>query len=321
MASISAAEAIAPNSQSTEQVRRVALVSAQEASEIDEDLPPLLGALRALNVSAEVVCWDDPAYDWAACSAAVLRSPWDYVPRYAEFTAWAQRVAAVTRLFNPLPVVQWNTDKHYLLDLARAGVAVVPTLFAEPGTVSAAGILERFLAGALSVGRGERFDEYVIKPSIGAGSKDALRLHRREHERALAHLERLLSAGRSAMLQPYLSRVDEHGETAVIYVEGRVSHAIRKGAILKPQSGLVTALFAAEDIRAREPSKDEGRVAKAAFNAIPFQTPLYARVDLIHDGAGQPVVLELELAEPSLFFAHAPGSAAYFAEALLARLG
>jgi O-ureido-D-serine cyclo-ligase len=301
--------------------QRIALVSAQEARDIDDDMPPLLDAFAALNVPAEIVCWDDPTYDWAACSAAVLRSPWDYVPRYAEFTRWAERTASVTRLFNPLPVVQWNTDKHYLVDLARAGVAVVPTLFAEPDTIRAATLLERFLDGALSVGRGEPFEEFVIKPSIGAGSKDALRLHRREHERACAHLDRLLRAGRSAMLQPYLARVDEHGETALIYVDGRFSHAIRKGALLKPEAGLVTALFAAEDIRAREPSKDEGRVAKAAFNAIPFATPLYARVDLIHDGAGQPVVLELELTEPSLFFAHATGSATYFAEALLARLG
>jgi O-ureido-D-serine cyclo-ligase len=301
--------------------KRIALVSSQEAQHIDEDMPPLLAACTALGVEADVVCWDDPTYDWRQCDVALLRSPWDYVPRYAEFTQWAERVAQITRLINPLSVVQWNTDKHYLLDLARARVAVVPTRFAEPHE-QAGQVLTDFLdRGDLSVGAAEPFDEYVIKPSIGAGSKDALRLHRSEAERAHAHLTRLLAAGRSAMLQPYLSRVDEHGETAVIYVDGRVSHAIRKGALLKPQAGLVTALFAAEDIRARAPSKDEGRVAKAAFNAIPFETPLYARVDLIHDGRGQPVVLELELTEPSLFFTHAEGSAARFVEALLARLG
>jgi O-ureido-D-serine cyclo-ligase len=298
---------------------RIALVTSTEALPLDEDLAPLREACAAEGMDAEAVVWDDRHANWRGYQAAVLRSTWDYVPRLPNFLVWAEAVSRQTRLFNPRDMVRWNTDKHYLADLARAGVPVVPTSFVEPGE-DARAALEDFLAGRIAVGHSVPFDEFVAKPAVGAGSKDALRLSRRDLERARLHVERLLSAGRSVLLQPYLSTVDEHGETAMIYIDGRYSHAIRKGALLKAGAGVVGGLFASEDIRAREPSKDEGRVAKAAFNAIPFATPLYVRIDLLCGADGQPVILELEAVEPSLFFNHAPGSALRLAQALRERL-
>ena len=47
----------------------------------------------------------------------------------------------------------------------------------------------------------------------------------------------------------------------------------------------------------------------------------YARVDLVRAADDSPCVLELELTEPSLFFAQAPGSADRFVAALARRLG
>jgi O-ureido-D-serine cyclo-ligase len=119
------------------------------------------------------------------------------------------------------------------------------------------------------------------------------------------------------MLQPYLDRVDHHGETAVVYIGGRYSHAIRKGPLLRLDDGFVSGLFAPEQITPREPDAEERRVAESAFMACSLDDPLYARVDLIRDDRGLPVVLELELTEPSLFFLHAPEAAGRFADALL----
>jgi O-ureido-D-serine cyclo-ligase len=198
-------------------------------------------------------------------------------------------------------------------------VPVVPTRFVEPGD-DARAVLEQFLAGRVELGQAGAFDDFVAKPAVGAGSKDALRMSRREVERARLHVEHLLGEGRTVLLQPYLPAVDDHGETSAIYLDGRYSHAIRKGPLLRSGAGLVDGLFAAEDITAREPDREEGRVAKLAFNAIPFPTPLYARVDLLRAPDGGAVVLELELVEPSLFFAQGPGSALRFAEALRERL-
>jgi O-ureido-D-serine cyclo-ligase len=114
-------------------------------------------------------------------------------------------------------------------------------------------------------------------------------------------------------LQPYLSRVDEEGEAALIFFGGEFSHSIRKGALLKPAGGATAALFAPEIISPRVAAADELQLARQALAAMPFAMPLYARVDLIRDVRGQPLLLELELIEPSLFFAQAPQAAARFA--------
>jgi glutathione synthase/RimK-type ligase-like ATP-grasp enzyme len=291
---------------------RIALVTVAAARALDEDLAPLASALREAGAQVEIADWDDAAFDWHGVDAAVLRSPWDYTDRPVDFLAWATRTAAQTRLLNPPDVLRWNTDKHYLADLARAGVAIVPSRFVEPGA-DAHDALADFLAG-------HECAEFVIKPCIGAGSRDAQRHARDARDAAQAHLARLLAAGRSALLQPYLDRVDEHGETALVFFDGEYSHAIRKGPLLRRGEGSTDALFATEDIRSRTPSHAEHVLAQRALAAIPFDAPLaYARIDLIHDADGSPRLLELELAEPSLFFAHAPESAARFAATLLRR--
>lgn len=306
--------------------RRIALLTAREALAQDPDMPPLVTAFEAAGCTVETPCWDDPAVDWAGFDAALLRSTWDYVPRAAEFRDFIARAAAATRLHNPPALVAWSLDKHYLADLAAAGVPTVPTRFIEPGVDPAAALAE-FLAKGSARSTPEATigaaSEYVVKPAIGAGSKDAARYRADsadDRTRATGHLAALLAAGRSVMIQPYLASVDADGETAMVYLDGRLSHAIRKGPLLTPGAGFVEGLFAAEDIRPREPGKDEGRVAKAAFNAIPGPPPLYARVDLVRDASGQPVVLELELVEPSLFFEHGPGGAERLVEGLMARI-
>lgn len=289
----------------------IALITASAARDLDEDLPPLVDALRAAGAEPSVVDWDDASLDWSRFDLCVLRSAWDYSLRLDEFLDWVTRISSRTRLFNPLEIVRWNTDKHYLAELAAAGVPIVPSAFVEPGQ-PAQRALDAFLAG----GSGE----FVVKPCVGAGSRDAQRYARDDRRDALAHVERLLDADRSVLLQPYLDRVDAYGETALVFFEGRFSHAIRKGPLLRRGEGPTRALFATEHIMPREPSEEEIAVASRTLAAMPFAAPLlYARVDLIHDDDGAPRVLELELTEPSLFFAHAEGSAERFASAILAR--
>ena len=292
---------------------RIALVSAAAARALDEDLAPLAAALAAQGAAVTIAEWDDAGIDWSRFDLALLRSTWDYSLRLPEFLAWVARVSARTCLLNPPQVVRWNTDKHYLGELARAGVAVVPGAFVEPGA-DADAALHAFLATHAAAA------DFVIKPCVGAGSRDAQRHRRDGRGAAAAHLRRLLDAGRSALLQPYLDRVDADGETALLFFAGRFSHAIRKGPLLRRDEGPTRALFAPEHIQARTPGADELALARRTLAAIPFAGPLlYARIDLLRDAQGRPVVLELELAEPSLFFASAPGSVERFAAEVLAR--
>jgi O-ureido-D-serine cyclo-ligase len=302
---------------------RIALVTARDALPLDEDMPPLVAALSARSARVATPFWDDGAVDWSGFDVAVLRSTWDYVERIDEFLAWAERARAQTRLLNPPEVVRWNTDKHYLAHLDRHGVPVVPTRFVEPGADTDAEFAV-FLSGgegSLSVGQVAGFSDFVVKPSIGAGSRDAARYRRADADAARTHLRRLvMTERRSAMLQPYLDRVDDHGETALLHFAGEYSHAIRKGPLLRAGQGLVEGLFAPEQIAPRAPDGLERRLAADVLAALPFAMPLYVRVDLIGDGEGRPVVLEVEMTEPSVFLAHAPGAADTFARAILDRV-
>ena len=182
-------------------------------------MPPLLSALQEAGTDVREVDWDDAQVDWRAFDVALLRSTWDASIRLAEFLEWSERVDGLTQLLNPLPVIRWNTDKHYLAALAGAGVATVPTAFIEPGQ-DAAQAIEAFLS--LHESR-----EWVVKPAIGSGSRDAQRHLVTARAAIEEHVERLVQAGRSALIEPYLDLVDTHGETALIYFAGRFSHAFR----------------------------------------------------------------------------------------------
>jgi O-ureido-D-serine cyclo-ligase len=289
----------------------VALVTARAARGLDEDMPPLLTAFAAAGARAEIVVWNDPAVDWARFDVTLLRSAWDYTERIEEYLAWIERVDALTTLLNPAPVLRWNSDKHYLHELARTGLPVVASRFAEPGADPRA-VLDEFLAT-------EDCAELVVKPAVGAGSRDTRRHARAAVGEIVTHIEQLLAARRSVLLQPYLAAVDREGETALVHLAGRFSHALRKGPLLPPGAAASAALFAPEEITPREPRPAELAAAGRILAALPFGELLYARVDLIHDAAGKPCLLELELAEPSLFLAHAPGSAERLAAATLAR--
>lgn len=280
------------------------MVTAVAARGTDGDEPLLLRALVEAGAHARAVAWDDPDVDWSAFDLAVLRSTWDYAERWPEFSAWCRRVDRVVRLANPAAVVAWNADKTYLRELSRAGVAVVDTTWVAPGQ-------------SFELPDGE----VVVKPSVSAGSRDTARHGAHERAGALAHVAALGRAGRTAMVQPYVPSVDVEGETSLLFLGGRFSHATTKGPLLVPGQGPTTDLFAAETITATSAAPAQHAAAEAALSAVPSGRDdlAYARVDLVADGAGRPVVLEVELIEPSLFLTTHPGSADRFAAVLLAR--
>lgn len=290
--------------QPTHPTHPIAIVSARAARELDEDLAPLCLALNQAGFAHEVLDWDDTSVDWSGYACALVRSTWDYTERLPEFLGWAAQVDRQTALINPETLLRWNTHKGYLLDLAARGVAVVPTRLLRPGDPWP------------DVEHGD----VVVKPAVGAGSRGARRFLQ-QPQAAADHARMLQAQGQDVLVQPYLARVDAAGETALIYFAGKFSHAIRKGPLLVAGAGATRALFAPEQIRARQPEADERACADAVLAALPCaETPLYARVDLLRGDGGVPVLLELELTEPSLFFATAPGSAERLVAALAARL-
>lgn len=280
---------------------RIALVTSQDLTTIDVDDELLASHLPG----ALVVPWEDETVTWSDFDLVILRSTWNYTEHLEEFLAWAERVDRQTRLVNPLSVITWNTDKRYLAALEQAGIPVVPTTYVAPGDEAP----EHVLAGHI-----------VVKPTVGAGSRGAA-LIRDDVDAATAHVRMLHAQGQVAMIQPYLSHVDTRGETALVYVGGTFSHAARKAAILSRDLEWSTGLYADEKIVPATATASEREVGDRIVASLPELVPggedvAYARVDLLPTDHG-PVVLELELTEPSLFLMVDPGAAARAAAAFL----
>jgi glutathione synthase/RimK-type ligase-like ATP-grasp enzyme len=297
---------------------RVLLATARGSWELDRDADALLDSLLRVGVEASPAVWDDPGVAWSDADLVVVRSTWDYTERLDAFLDWARQVEAATDLANPVDVLRWTTDKRYLQDLAAAGVPVVTGRFLDPGADEVD--IEATVLGVLD---GAASGEVVVKPTVSAGSKDTLRVGSEDARAGLDLARRLCTAGRSVVVQPYLPSVDARGETGVVHFGGNHSHAFTKGAILRRGAGLVDGPFAPEHITPARASRAELDVADAAIAVaarhatIPL---LYARVDLVHDDHGDPVVLELELCEPSFFVEVDPAAAGRFARAIVDRL-
>ena len=265
---------------------RVALATCAEIPDLEPDDRLLLPALAAHGIDGVPAVWDDSVVEWDAFDLVVLRSTWDYAERRDEFLAWAR---SLQRVENPVPLLEWNTDKRYLEQLAAAGVPTVPTRFVAPG--------EAFAPPAGS---------FVVKPSVSAGGRSSARFGREDADAAHALVAAIHAQGRTAMIQPYLSGAEEK---ALVYVGGEYSHALLRRVPL-PAAGSRPVLYLDEELAPAEASAKERTIAEAALACAPGE-PLYARVDLL-GGA----VLELELTEPSLYFELGPGSAERLAAAI-----
>lgn len=259
-------------------------------------------------LDADYPVWDDPSVDWDAYDRVILRSVWDYTLRVHEFLDWCRRIGS-ERLRNGVEIAEFNADKRYLSDLS---CPTVPTLFVAPGE------------------RPPDWDrEMVVKPSVSAGARNTGRFAPEFAPDAQALLERIHASGRTALVQPYLRSVDELGETALVFIAGQLSHELHKRPVLAPDEvapttedrlAVAKAMLEADLVVARAAREDERALARAIVAEISgrFGTPLYARVDLVRDDEGRPVLLELELIEPRLYFAEAGGAAERFAAAVLA---
>ncbi|MFC4584533.1 ATP-grasp domain-containing protein [Sphaerisporangium corydalis] len=265
----------------------------------DDDRELLLTEWERAGIDGSAVRWDDPGADWSGFDAAVVRSPWNYVDHRQEFVGWVRRASAVTRLLNPPAVLERNTDKTYLREFAELGIPIVPTHWVGPGD-------------AVSL---PQWDDYVVKPTVSAGARGAIRTA--DVSEAALHAKKLVAEGKVAMVQPYLDMVEAEGETSLLYFGGEFSHALRRDAMLAdgtapPRSNHVRAEL-------RDPAPDQFELAERVLGMIP-EPLLYARVDLVRLPGGTPALIELELTEPYLYLAAAPGTATRLTTALLALL-
>lgn len=280
------------------------IASCLKLPEPDPDAEPLMAALEAAGIPAALLGWDDPQVDWDAPVPTVIRATWNYALAPAAFDAWLSRVHAAAPLWNPIEVVRGNVHKRYLLELPRRGVAAVPTRILAPG--------ERTSLAEHADGFG--CERLVVKPAIGAGSIDTEQFVRGQEE-GFAALVAKIGARADVLVQPFVDSVRDYGERSMVWIDGELSHAIRK-----------TPRFSGDDERVDGPlpiADDEAALARAALAPVIErfgEELLYARVDMARDEVGKPMVMEIELIEPSLFFAKRPGSADRFVAGVKRRL-
>jgi hypothetical protein len=280
----------------------------------DVDIDILRDALESDGLLVETPVWHDPSVDWSAFDLAIMRSPWDYPSRLAEFLSWLDRATAVTQVLNTPGIIRWNLDKRYLHDLAARGVTIVDATFCQ--SVEEASDAIHSLDSR----------QVVIKPTVSVGSKDSGRFAV-DDPAALELATRIIVGGKTAMVQPAIASVERSGETELVYFDGRYSHAVTKGPILDLGGGYVGGEYT-ERITATQATSAEVKLADATMLAIADVAsvlttgnprPLYARLDIVGTDAG-PALLEAELFEPSYFLNTAAGSELAFVSAVRGRL-
>lgn len=281
--------------------RRLAFLTLEDRGDfvIDDDLA--LEPLTALGWNPAVVSWRQRDRPWADFDAVIIRSTWDYWDDVAGFLGVLSDIDNATRLANPLDRVRWNLSKTYLRDLERDGIPIVPTEWLDSVLPdSAAACRERFGAA-----------ELVIKPVVGANGIDTFRLSATTPAATLAEVAGRF-AGRAAMAQPFMRHVVDEGEFSLFFFSGAFSHAIVK----IPAAGEFRSQEErGAEIRPAIPEPALMRRAEAAMATL-SPPPLYARIDLVRDEAGDFRVMELELIEPSLYLRTDPGAPARFAAAI-----
>jgi glutathione synthase/RimK-type ligase-like ATP-grasp enzyme len=288
-------------------MRRCAFLTLEDPTGyvIDDELA--YPALAAFGWRVDTIPWRQSEVEWRRYDAVVIRSTWDYISHPDEFLeVLAEIERSGAPLFNPLHLVRWNLRKTYLRELARRGVAVVPTIWRErlnPGE------LPHLIA---EVGTAE----VAIKPVIGANARGAFRLDAQSARSRAGELSAYY-ADRALMAQPFLSAVTTEGEFSLFYFNGQHSHTVLKTPkpadfrVQEEHGGLIRAVETEPALR------HAGDVALRALG----EAPLYARADFVRaEDARSFLLMELELIEPSLYFRTDSEAPARFARALHERV-
>jgi glutathione synthase/RimK-type ligase-like ATP-grasp enzyme len=281
---------------------RIAIATCAAYPELKGDDELLCEALRRRGCEAVSIVWDEDGVEWNGTDLCLVRSTWDYHEKHEEFLDWTRRVEAAAVLHNPADLIAWNSDKRYLRELAAAGVPTVPTLWVERGS-------EIDLAVELGA-RG--WNEAVVKPAVDLGARNLHRVRADEAQQALVTvLER-----QEAMVQPFLPSLETEGELSLIYIDGELSHAVRK----RPAEGdfRVQSIWGGT-VAPADADPKHIEVAERALSLLGEQ-PLYARIDLVTDLERNPVLIELELIEPNLYLSLHQTVVGVLADAVMARL-
>jgi glutathione synthase/RimK-type ligase-like ATP-grasp enzyme len=251
----------------------------------DEDII-LEEILFELGLEFQFEVWSDTSVDWTKYTHLLMKSPWDYFDRYAEFLAWCQKIKSLgIPVINDLDTIIRNSEKRYLQEIQDKGFSIVPTIFNSKDQIpDIDACFDSF-----------KTDQIVIKPTVSGGAKNTLKIGKGNWRDNGEQIQKLL-ASEDFMLQPFIKEVAEVGEYSYLFFNGKFSHAVLKS----PKSGEFRVQhFFGGQIHAIDPTLIELVFIQKIIDEFASDT-LYARVDGVWI-KGVFHLMELELIEPYLF--------------------
>ncbi len=261
----------------------------------------LTAALHSLDLKVTRKSWTDKSFNWASAEFALFRTTWDYFNNYEAFKNWLNITQHKTTFINPIELVRWNMDKHYLQDLKNKNIHIVETHFIEKGNKdSLASHCKKII-----------HTEFILKPAVSGTARHTYKLTEQNLSVHESIFKELIS-NEAMLLQPFQKNIVEEGEVAMMVIGGRFTHAVLKK--VKPGDFRVQDDFGGT-LHDYNPSPDEIEFAERAVAAC-LPLPLYARVDIVTDNQNLPAIMELELIEPEMWFRRNPIAAERLAEVI-----
>ena len=254
----------------------------EDAFEHDLMIAAIQPAVDARGWTFKVIDWEAPMDAFANVDLVMIGSSWNYWDKVEKFLAKLETLeAAGIRVCNAAEIVRWNIRKTYLSELAERGASTIPTLWLDQmNAEDANAAMDEFSC-----------DKIVVKRQIGGGAEGQEMLER-------GQIPDGWSFAHKAMIQPFLPSIAQTGELSLLFFGGTYSHCVRK----LPRAGdyRIQSLYGGTEVT-YEPTDEERAQAAAIIAALPFEAPLYARIDMLANESGTLLLMEAELIEPYLY--------------------
>ena len=259
----------------------------------------VMDGLEKLNLRTIKKDWNDTNFNWSSTKSAIFRSTWDYFDQFSNFRNWLELVKEQCYLINPYEQINWNLDKHYLLDLQKLDLPIVESVFVSKKTQ----------LNLETISKSKNWKDIVIKPTISGAARHTYHLKKNEIKK-FQDKWLSLTNDEDFMVQEFQKNILSTGEIAVMLFGGEYSHSVLKKA--KKGDFRVQDDFGGS-VEKINPSLEIIELAEKTVKSLKTM-PIYARVDIIFDNDSNPVISELELIEPELWFRFKEESAYKLAE-------
>lgn len=274
--------------------------------ELFEEDNLLIRGFEAQGFQASPVVWSEPNIDWRQFDIALIRSTWDYLDAAEHFLHVLSNIESSScKLYNPLSVIRWNLDKHYLLDLEQQGVQIIPTFMASHVELDT--LHQLFVEN--------QWQTAILKPAIGLAGSNTYRLTLHELENRLTKI-RDEQPRSEYLIQPFIETVITEGEWSFIYFNQQLSHVLLKKPA--PNDYRVQGIYGGT-IQSAEPQSGDILQANSVLDRLSSDI-LYARLDFVRVN-GQLSVMEVELIEPIFSFNLVPDSIMHLVNATKVKFG